>query len=96
MANAPRIESYAWRGGREAMLRFGPDCGPVVTLALPLFEEANRTRAFAVDLLRVLAAQGIGGVLPELPGQGESEVPPERARLCNWRAAFAAVPAAWA
>ena len=30
------------------MIRFGPDTGPVVVAALPLFEEANRTRAFMV------------------------------------------------
>ena len=41
------------------MLRFGPDTGPVVVVALPLFEEANRTRAFAVSILRALAARGI-------------------------------------
>ncbi len=45
---APRIDHYDWSGGREALLRFGPDTGPVVILALPLFEEANRTRTFAV------------------------------------------------
>jgi HAD superfamily hydrolase (TIGR01509 family) len=40
------------------MLRFGPAEGPLVVLAMPLFEEANRTRAFAVTLLRALAAAG--------------------------------------
>ena len=70
----PRIDSYEWAGGREAMLRFGPEDGPVAVLALPLFEEANRTRTFGVSILRALAARGIGGVLPELPGQGESTV----------------------
>lgn len=69
----PRIDSYEWAGGREPMLRFGPEGGPMVVLALPLFEEANRTRAFGVSLLRALAARGIGGVLPDLPGQGESQ-----------------------
>ncbi|WP_425230177.1 hypothetical protein [Sphingomonas sp.] len=75
--SGPRIDSYEWAGGREAMVRFDPENGvsggPVVVLALPLFEEANRTRAFGVGLLRALAARGIGGVLPDLPGQGESE-----------------------
>lgn len=72
------------------MLRFGPEAGPVAVLALPLFEEANRTRAFGVGILRALAARGIGGVLPELPGQGESERPTDEATLAGWRAAFAA------
>lgn len=72
---APRIDHYDWSGGREALLRFGPDTGPVVILVLPLFEEANRTRTFAVGLLRRLAERGIGGLLPDVPGQGESVVP---------------------
>lgn len=73
MDAGPRFDSYEWTGGREAMLRFGPDDGPVVVLALPLLEEANRTRSFGVSILRALADHGIGGVLPDLPGQGESE-----------------------
>ena len=72
---APRIDHYDWSGGREALLRFGPDTGPVVILTLPLFEEANRTRTFAVGLLRRLAERGIAGLLPDVPGQGESLVP---------------------
>ncbi len=68
----PRIDHYDWAGGREAMLRFGPDTGPLLIAALPLFEEANRTRAFVVAICRALAARGIGSVLPDLPGTGES------------------------
>ncbi len=84
------IERYDWAGGTEAMLRFGPARGPVVVAALPLFEEANRTRSFTVGLLRHLASLGIGSVLPDLPGQGESLVPTEAMRLGNLRSAFAA------
>jgi hypothetical protein len=84
------IDHYDWAGGREAMLRFGPSTGPVVVAALPLFEEANRTRAFTVLLLRQLAAHGIAGALPDLPGQGESLVPTAEVRLANLRAAYAA------
>ena len=87
-------DTYDWAGGREAMLRFGPAAGPVVVLALPLFEEANRTRTFAVGLLRKLADRGVGGVLPDLPGQNESVVATEHAMLAGWRAAFAAAAAA--
>src|SRR3546814_16458509 len=72
---AQMIGRYDWAGGTEAMLRFGPDTGPVVVLALPLFEEANRTRAFAVTMLRALAARGVARVLPDLPGPGERLVP---------------------
>lgn len=72
---APRIDHYHWSGGREALLRFGPDSGPVLVAALPLFEEANRTRTFAVTLLRQLADRGIASLLPDVPGQGESLAP---------------------
>ena len=84
------ISHYDWAGGREAMLRFGPAGAPVVVAALPLFEEANRTRALVVTILRALAAQGIGAALPDLPGTGESLVPVEAVTLADWRAAFAA------
>ena len=64
------------------MLRFGPHTGPVVVAAMPLLEEWNRTRAFVVALLRALAARGIGSVLPDLPGHGESLRPlPDVERL---------------
>ncbi|MGV3456694.1 hypothetical protein [Sphingomonas sp.] len=72
------------------MLRFGPDTGPVVVVALPLFEEANRTRAFAVTILRALADRSIAGALPDLPGQGESLLPTHETDLAKLRAGFAA------
>lgn len=68
---------------------FGPGDGPVVVLAMPLFEEANRTRAFATSLLRSLGDRGIASALPDLPATGESLVPTEDARLQDWRRAFA-------
>ena len=91
MTGDPRIDGYDWAGGREAMLRFGPDTGPVVVAALPLFEEANKTRAFVVAILRALAVRGIGGVLPDLPGQGESVALLEMVSLADMQTAFATV-----
>ncbi len=85
-----RIAHYDWAGGREAMLRFGPDAGVTVVAALPLFEEGNRTRAAVVDVVRRLAEVGIAGALPDLPGAGESLVPTRDATLAMWREAFAA------
>jgi len=89
-----RPDWYRWPGGREAMLRFGPDSGPVLVAALPLFEEANRTRALVVAVLRALADRGVASVLPDLPGQGDSPVPTVDARLADWRTAFAAATTA--
>ncbi len=87
------IDWYDWAGGREAMMRFGPSAGPVVILALPPFEEANRTRTFAATLLRLLKERGIGGAIPDLPGTGESLVATGDATLAAWRAAYAAAAA---
>lgn len=84
------IDHYDWPGGREAMLRFGPAEGPVVVVAMPLFEEANRTRAFVVTMLRALANRGLASALPDLPGTGESLVSTAEARLAAMRQAFAA------
>ncbi|UZK66485.1 hypothetical protein [Sphingomonas sp. M1-B02] len=84
------IDHYDWAGGREAMLRFGPADGPVIVAALPLFEEANRTRTFVVALLRALAERGIAGALPDLPGQGESCLATEKVSLMDIRDGFEA------
>ena len=84
------IDRYDWPGGSEALWRFGPAAGPVVLLLLPPFEEANRTRTFAVGLLRALAARDIGAMLPDLPGQGDSLLPTEAVTLADWRSAVAA------
>ena len=73
------------------MLRFGPDDGPVVIASLPLFEEANRTRAFTVSILRSLADENIGSVLPDWPGTGESLIETRDARLLAMRAACEAL-----
>lgn len=78
------------------MLRFGPPDGPLVLAAPALFEEANRTRALLVGVLRLLAADGIGFALPDLPGQGESPLPTIDARLTSWRQAFAEAAASLA
>ena len=70
------------------MLRFGPETGPVVVVAMPLFEEANRMRAFAVTLCRLLAERGLASVLPDLPGQGESLLATKQTTLATIRRAL--------
>ncbi|WP_440978042.1 hypothetical protein ACQHGV_09765 [Sphingomonas pseudosanguinis] len=85
------IDFYDGPGGREAMLCLGPAQGPVVLVALPFWEEANRTRVVAVAMLRALARHGIGGVLPDWPGTGESLVETEKASFAQWRLAHRSV-----
>lgn len=77
------IDFYETGGHREAILRFGPATGPVALVALPLFEEANRVRAFAVAICRALAARDVASALPDLPGQGESLVPLEECGILD-------------
>ncbi|MES2337602.1 MAG: hypothetical protein V4537_05850 [Pseudomonadota bacterium] len=84
------IDAYDWAGGREGMLRLGPDDAPVVIVALPPFEEANRTRTFAVTTMRALAERGVASALPDLPGTNDSLIATEDATLAAWRTAFAA------
>ena len=73
------------------MLRFGPDDGPLVIAALPLFAEANRTRAFVVAVLRTLAGRGISALLPDWPGTGESLIETRDASLSAMREAYEAL-----
>jgi hypothetical protein len=82
-------ETYRWRGGTEHMLRHGAG-SPVTLLVLPaLFEEANRMRRFTVSIMRQLAVQNIGTILPDLPGTGESEMPLSNVNLLDWHEAIA-------
>lgn len=88
------IESYTWRGAaREAMLRLGSSDAPVVLMLPPLFEEANRTRFFLVEIMRGLAVNGIAPLLPDLPGTNDSVISTLDARWADWRDAVSAFPA---
>jgi hypothetical protein len=73
------------------LLRHGEGL-PVTVLVLPaLFEEANRMRRFTVSVMRALAVRGIGSVLPDLPGTGESLTPLANVSLDDWRDAVGAL-----
>jgi hypothetical protein len=82
---------YSWRGGNEGWLRYGAECDRHIIIIEPLFEEANRCRRLIVELMRKLPANGIGVVLPDLPGTGESLTDIETVRLADWHDAIAAV-----
>jgi len=74
-------------------MRFGPAEAPVVMIALPPFEEANRLRALAVTVARRLGEQGLGAAIPDLPGTGESMIDIAATRPADWQQAFAAASA---
>lgn len=82
---------YSWHGGSEGWLRLGAECDRQIIIIEPLFEEANRCRRLIAELMRRLHAQGIGAVLPDLPGTGESLTEIETVRLADWHGAMAAV-----
>lgn len=71
------------------MLSHGPIEGPQLLIAPPLFEELNRLRRLIGDVMRALAASGVGSHLPDLPGAGESERRLDETGWDNWRAAIA-------
>lgn len=61
-----------------------------------LFEEANRTRRLAVEVMRRLDKAGIDSVLPDFPGCNESLQPLAGQTVESWRAAMAAAASAFA
>ncbi|HEX9946341.1 MAG TPA: hypothetical protein VGA98_02265 [Allosphingosinicella sp.] len=72
----------------EWMMRIGS--GPALLFLPPLFEEMNRTRALLAAVMRILAGEGYGCFLPDLPGTGESERALEEVSWQDWLAAAAA------
>ena len=85
------IAYYDAPTGREAIVRIGrPDVAPLLILP-PLFEEANRTRALLIAVMRRLAERGVASALPDLPGCNDSPFATVNARFEGWGAAVAAV-----
>lgn len=80
-------------GDGAALLAFGPEDAPPLLVLQPLFEEMNRTRALVVALCRQLAAHGIGTILTDLPGTGESPIALDEVDWRDWVAAIHALPA---
>jgi hypothetical protein len=79
------IESYRWRIAEESILRHGAG-SPKTLLVIPaLFEEANRMRRFTVSVMRNLAGRGIGTILPDLPGIGDSLTDVGDVTLSDWQ-----------
>ena len=82
--------SYSWRGSEELWPRYGVNL-PIQTIIIqPLFEEANRCRRLLVSVMRGLAANGIGSVLPDLPGTGESRTEISEVAFSDWQEALSA------
>jgi hypothetical protein len=79
--------SYRWRGGEEQWMRMGVAHRHQILIIEPLFEEKNRTRRLIATVMRGLDACGIGSVLPDLPGTGESLIEIADVSLADWHEA---------
>ncbi|MFN3945547.1 MAG: hypothetical protein ACK4K7_11520 [Allosphingosinicella sp.] len=83
-------DRYHHQGRDEWLMRIGDPRARPVLFVPPLFEEMNRCRALIAGAMRVLAAGGWCGWLPDLPGTGESERALEEASWGGWRGAVTA------
>ena len=78
---------YPAPSGEEWALAFDHARPARVLVISALFEEANRMRRLAVEVMRRLDQAGIDSFLPDLPGCGESLQPLEHQTPASWRAA---------
>ena len=76
---------YRTGSSDEWLMRIGAAEAPAVLMLPPLFEEMNRTRALIATVMRMLASNGFGCWLPDLPGTGESALPLEACEWQSWR-----------
>lgn len=86
-------ESYKAPRGQEWLVRIGDPRTPPILFLPPLLEEANRTRALMIAIMRRLARQGHGCWLPDLSGTGESLHAIEATNWADWEADVAAAAA---
>lgn len=68
---------------------FAPTQAIARVLVVPaLFDEANKLRRFAIEVMRRLADAGVASVLPDLPGCNESMLPLETQTAGDWQLAM--------
>lgn len=84
---APRADGAV---GEEMALTFDKGREHRLLVIAPLFDEANKFRRQATEIMRNIDAQGIDCVLPDLPGGNESAAPLDRQSFTEWRAAIKA------
>ncbi len=76
--------------GEESALSFDHARARRVLVLPALFDEANKTRHQAIEIMRRLDAGGMDSVLPDLPGCNESTAPLAQQTIAGWRKAAAA------
>ena len=68
-------------------LRYGENHDLQIFVIEPFFEESNRCRRLIAEVMRGLDAVGIGSMIVDLPGMGESAIDIADVRLADWRSA---------
>jgi hypothetical protein len=81
------IDKYNAGISEELIQRVGGGHRLQILILEPLFEEKNRTRRLIAQMMRLLDARGIGTLIPDLPGAGESLVDLEAIRFEDWQSA---------
>jgi hypothetical protein len=88
MTLAPQVGHYSTRLGSEQVLTFNASSNLQIVIIEGLFEERNFLRKSVIDMARLLAAQGVGIVVPDLPGCGESLLDIGDVTLRDWQCAI--------
>lgn len=89
MSEHPETGSYQGRLGDEQFIRFHSKSAVQIFFIEPFFEERNFLRRTLIELARTLARKGIGSIIPDLPGTGESPVALNDVTFSDWRDAAA-------
>jgi hypothetical protein len=89
MIPIPEFGHYPTPLGDEPFLRFNSQSQLQLIIIEPFFEERNFLRNVIVAMARRVAERGIGTMIPDLPGCGESSRSINDIRLGDWRDAVA-------
>jgi pimeloyl-ACP methyl ester carboxylesterase len=89
MIPVPEFGRYPTHSGDEFCFTFKTKNAPQVLFIEPFFEERNFLRRTVTMVAGHIAEHGIGSVIPDLPGCGESLRTLTDVRLADWRHAIA-------
>ncbi len=85
------IASYTVAGSQEYCVIRSADADVRICLIPPLFDETNRMRRTLIEVMRLLAKDNVGSILPDLPGCNESLADLSNMGFAQWRLAMRAV-----
>lgn len=91
MTSIAQMEVYSTGRSEEQFLKFNPQYDIQVILIESLFEERNFLRRTMVGLARALGGRGIGAVIADIPGCGESLLALDEVAVADWYEAIARI-----